>query len=234
MQCSKLEANSFSFGGKIVKPLKTALASATFLVGIAASAHAADVDSGGSYKDSTGPYGAPITWVGFYAGIHLGSTFDDTLTIGGAEVEVDEAFVGGVHIGYNWQAGSNLIYGLEADVSYVDDELDGESITSALMSFRGRLGYAAGRTLIYATGGLALLSFDEDFAPAQGADDPTLGFVVGGGIEYKFKPNLSLGVEGLYYDVNSDIENTDLEIDRDLWTVRARLTYHTQRAAPLK
>ena len=59
------------------------------------------------------------------------------------------------------------------------------------------------------------------------------GFVVGGGVDYKVAPHLSLGLEGLYYDFGS--QNTSLNAgdepfvlkdDENFATVRGRLTYH--------
>ena len=60
------------------------------------------------------------------------------------------------------------------------------------------------------------------------------GFVGGGGIEYKVGENLSLGVEGLYYNFGSDpqtlVAGADepfvLKDDLDFSVVRGRLTYH--------
>jgi outer membrane immunogenic protein len=61
--------------------------------------------------------------------------------------------------------------------------------------------------------------------------------VVGSGIDYKLRENVSLGVEALYYSFEDHgilnganpagepvLVNADL--DRDFFTVRARLTYH--------
>jgi opacity protein-like surface antigen len=57
--------------------------------------------------------------------------------------------------------------------------------------------------------------------------------VVGGGIDYKIAPNLSLGAEALYYDFGSETtrlglgdEPFVLDEDRDFTAVRARLNYH--------
>ena len=60
------------------------------------------------------------------------------------------------------------------------------------------------------------------------------GFVGGGGIEYRLGENLSLGVEGLYYDFGSDTQNFAagagepfvLKDELDFAVARGRLTYH--------
>lgn len=216
-----------NLGGFIVKPFSAALLGATLLL-IAAPANAADVyDGDGGLKDAA-PLPWPTNiWAGFYLGGHIGSTFEDELVVDGLAGDVDEALAGGIHAGYNWQRGT-LVYGLETDFGVIDDEFQGDAVTSYLATVRARLGYAFGNTLAYGTGGLALLSFDEEIDDGD-FDDPSVGFVVGGGLEHKFSPNWSLGVEGLYYEIDSDIEGSDGEVERDFFVVRARATYHLQR-----
>jgi outer membrane immunogenic protein len=122
--------------------------------------------------------------------------------------------IGGGQIGYNWQVGQWVI-GLEGDIDAQDfsrsrvvgaaigpfvagDAFSLESKWQA--SVRGRIGYAWDRVLLYATGGVA-------WTQAKGSvslvgigtftDDTTVtGGTVGGGLEYAFTNNLSLGVEG--------------------------------------
>jgi outer membrane immunogenic protein len=200
----------YDFGGYIVKSLKLALLGATFLAGagLVSGANAADVYArGGSVKDGPVDYYPAITWSGFYAGINLGAAFNDEDN--GGDDDDDTMFIGGFHIGYNWQKPSNVVIGLEGDVDFADD-------IDYLASIRGRLGYAMGPTLLYATGGVAFLGVDDDFE-----DDTLTGWTAGLGIEHKLRENVSLGLEGLYYDFDED--NFD---DADFWTVRARLTYH--------
>jgi opacity protein-like surface antigen len=218
-----------------VKTLKLALLGATFLIGAAASANAADVYSrGGSLKDAgPAPYMPAISWTGFYVGAHLGSTLDDTfeLSDGGLSVDfdVDENFLAGIHIGYNWQKASNLVFGIEASWSFLngdaDVEFDGVDLGTLddnwLASIRGRLGFAAGSALIYGTGGVAFI--DSDLF-----DDTQVGWVAGAGVEYKLRQNLSIGLEGLYYSFEDDIDigGADVDLDRDLWTLQGRITWH--------
>src|SRR5262245_4505512 len=128
-------------------------------------------------------------WSGFYLGVHAGYTFaedEDITTTGQAQANVTnvaigarparvglgrDGFIGGGQMGYNWQVSPNWVFGLEADISYVDVRLDGTvvGISSAgaplnntfrtrmeyFGTVRGRIGYAWDRTLLYATGGLA-------------------------------------------------------------------------------
>jgi outer membrane immunogenic protein len=154
----------------------------------------------------------------------------------------DVSFLGGLHIGYNWQE-ETLVYGLEADVSFADQ-------TDYLASVRARLGFAMDNFLIYATIGGAFVGFDKDGHDGplfEDDDDSKVGLVVGGGVEYKLDSNLSVGVEGLYYafgDTSNILEwekwckeyKLTHKDDDDLFVVRARLSYHMTPAyeEPLK
>jgi outer membrane immunogenic protein len=67
-------------------------------------------------------------------------------------------------------------------------------------SVRGRIGYAWDRFMLYATGGAAFTQFRIGTflvgLPGVTDDKTVVGGTVGGGIEYAFTNNISLGVEG--------------------------------------
>lgn len=191
------------------KHLSFYLAGALALGGALPAANAADINRDrGSLKDGPAEYMPSITWSGFYIGGHIGAAWgDDDVDI------IDEsAFLAGAHLGYNWQGPSNIVIGVEGDVSFLD-EID------YLASVRGRLGYAFGPTLAYATGGVAFIGFDEDLF----GNDSDTGWVAGLGIEHKLRENVSIGAEALYYGFENDDFGSD---DSNFWTARARLTYH--------
>ena len=193
-----------------LKHLSFGLVSALALGAALPAANAADIDRDrGSYKD-TGPvdYVPSITWTGFYVGGHLGAAFSDNEDV---DIIDDAAFLAGAHLGYNWQGPSNIVIGIEGDVSFLDD-------IDYLASVRGRLGYAFGPRLAYVTGGAAFLGFDENLA----GDDSDTGWVAGLGLEHKLRENVSIGAEALYYG----FEGEDTDDDNNFWTARARLTYH--------
>jgi outer membrane immunogenic protein len=209
-----------------VNIFKTALVGASLLVLGSAAASAADVYArGGSYKDEVA-YAPAITWTGFYLGAHAGGSFDSTIDVSAGsnsgELDLDNGFVGGVHVGYNWQRANNVVLGLEASITGVDDETDDVNVTDYLATVRGRLGYAMDKTLVYATGGVAWLGYSDD--TIFGELDDSFGWVAGAGIEHKLTNRISLGLEALYYDVNTDVGSVD--VDQDLWTVQARLNFH--------
>ncbi len=203
-------------GDRTLKTLKTALLGATFLIGAAGAASAADLGrGGGGYKDGPVEYQPVLSWSGFYIGANAGAEFIDIDTENGDD---DAVFIGGIHVGYNWQKYGGWVFGIEGDVNFVDDE-----DTEYLASIRGRLGYGMGPTLIYATGGAAFLGVDGG-DNGDDDEDAVTGFVVGGGLEHKIRQNVSIGVEGLYYSF--DGEDLGLDDDVNSYTIRARLTYH--------
>jgi outer membrane immunogenic protein len=123
--------------------------------------------------------------------------------------------------------GAWSVLGGERDVE-VDGDDAGEIEDNWVASVRGRLGYAFGSTLVYGTGGVAFLNTDD----ADPFDDTLTGWVAGAGVEHKLRDNLSLGLEGLYYSFEDDVsESADglratADLERDFWTVQARITYH--------
>jgi high affinity Mn2+ porin len=164
---------------------------------------------------------APIhDWTGLYFGAHAGfgrGHSDATLT--DPAVATTSNFVGGpiggLQAGYNLQLPSRIVLGFEADVSF-PNYIDGNSVISTLAtaksyvveqmdftgSARGRLGYAAGPWLFYATGGLAFTGERFLNTPAVGNDEKKLGvrlgWAAGGGVEVAFAPHWSLRLEYLY------------------------------------
>jgi outer membrane immunogenic protein len=220
-----------------MKNLKLALLGTVFAFGAATAANAADIyEGGGSLKDDI-VYMPPMTWAGFYFGGHLGGGFEDDYCYPKElmddptkrskyvydprdKKECDDGdtfFLGGVHAGYNWQKHGPWIFGVEADISFGDD-------IDYLASIRGRLGVAYDALLIYATGGAAFIGVEDFF----GDSDNDTGWVAGLGADYKVAQNISVGLEGLYYDFDED----DFGNDNNFWVVRARLSYHLNEAYP--
>lgn len=146
-----------------------------------------------------------------------------SLSVGG------DGFVGGAQIGYNWQSGS-IVFGVETDIQYVDSS-GGSSFTGIpvlntplttratanldyLGTLRARLGVAFGSALVYATGGLAyggtdlnasvVADLDPTLAWRGSSSSTSVGWTLGGGIEYMFTRNLSLKAEYLYYDLGDE------------------------------
>lgn len=149
----------------------------------------------------------------------------------------DSGFTGGVQAGCNWQPHRNWVYGIEADingstlsgtrgVNFAQIPLPSNNnatllgfstvMTEKLSWFgtaRGRIGYAADRVLVYATGGLAYGEVQSSFVGTittgnaiglqySGSSSATrVGWTAGGGIEMALTDNWSVKGEYLYVDL---------------------------------
>ncbi len=189
-----------------------------------------------------------FTWTGFYAGLNLGGALG-TFSQGSNQLFGNNpvGFIGGLTAGYNYQATPNIVVGVEGDLN--GSTLNGKSQLpffgysggaqmSALFTLRGRVGYAADRMLIYATGGLAIASMRAYVNDIRGPGFPLFlnqsswqaGFTVGGGVEYAIMPNVSVKGEYLYTSTgNQDYFSYTRNYSRlgiDLHTIRAGVNYH--------
>ena|SRR3974390_883596 len=135
------------------------------------------------------------------------------------------SWVGGAQAGYNWQRGS-FVYGMETDISAANlkSEMNTVIPTSFFFSptaitnakidwygtLRGRLGAAQGPVLFYGTGGLAYGNVDLNssvsanplFLNSQASSVRT-GWVLGGGMEYMWRPNWILNLGYQYVDLGT-------------------------------
>jgi outer membrane immunogenic protein len=141
-------------------------------------------------------------------------------------------FLGGGQVGYNWQTGIAVI-GLEADIDGVSGAHGGNSsftpifnvgtsYTRALdwlSTVRGRVGVTVTpQVLVYATGGVAFgetkigssASCPTAGPPCSSEPSTTnvttntsVGWTLGGGLEWMFVPNWSIKAEYLYADLGS-------------------------------
>jgi outer membrane immunogenic protein len=115
--------------------------------------------------------------------------------LGHADADGGNGFVGGVQLGYNWQA-QQIVYGVEGDISLSD----ARSI-DWLASLRGRVGYLIQpRILLYGTAGLGLVN--------GGSNDNT-GFVYGLGVEGKLTRTMSARLEYLAYETDNAHSHSD-------------------------
>lgn len=166
------------------------------------------------------PVQSIFDWTGLYIGAHAGfsrgssnAVLTDPAT--GATSNVFDGMIGGVQAGYNYRLPSGLLLGVEADFTF-PNYLTSNSVVSSLATARsdvaeqwdyvatarGRIGYAAGPWLAYATGGLAFAGERFLNTPAIGDDEKILntrlGWAAGGGVEYAFAPHWSARLEYLY------------------------------------
>lgn len=208
------------------------LVSSVALYGVPAKA----ADLYGGMKDD--PYIAPappvFSWTGYYVGLQTGyewnrakhqlSFDDDALDIIGSGTTRPSGWIGGGYTGYNWQS-QNWVFGVEGDFeggnlsdsrtwTYPEGNTQIKSKLRWQGSLRGRVGWAANKTLLYMTAGWAFASaetsarVDFDNGPidvlGQGTSTKTLnGWTVGGGVEHAFSNNMTLRLEYRYADYGS-------------------------------
>jgi outer membrane immunogenic protein len=188
-------------------------------IALASIANAADAPAPSAYD-----------WSGFYAGVNAGYAWGETE---GTDIngwldfpDVESSFstdgdglTAGGQIGYNMQLDS-LVLGVETDLSYLNvSGSETSSIASDnhivsddgyLGTLRARLGFAADRLLIYATGGLAVGDTGSKWVDDGGTYQFELdtgsqwGWVAGGGLEYAATDSVSVKAEYLYYDLGTE------------------------------
>src|SRR6266478_1387292 len=178
--------------------------------------------------DQSAAIGPTYNWAGFFVGGTFGYGIgrnDSTFIVPAANAEAfflsPRGFDAGGIIGYNWQFGS-WVLGLDADFQgstgsgYLTSVAGATTIDQKLSWFgtvRGRLGYAVGPALFYATGGGAFGEVKESITQ-PGIGNPSFshsqsGFAVGGGIENKLDlfgllgPKWTTRTEYLYIDLGS-------------------------------
>lgn len=199
------------------------------------SAEAADI--GG--RAAAAPAMVPVSvfsWSGWYIGGHIGGgrgKFDFSSCASAPCNFGSSGWVGGLQLGYNWQGPSNIVWGVEGDLSAANFETgDGNYVRTdvdVLGSIRARLGLAFDRVLFYGTGGWG-------FAHSKSAGSETpLVFrnhfsskpVVGGGMEYAINNNLTTRIEALGYLGSDTFKGSfdDTATVKSIWVGRLAVNY---------
>ncbi|AQS42224.1 MAG: Outer membrane autotransporter barrel domain-containing protein [Candidatus Tokpelaia hoelldobleri] len=199
--------------------MKKYLLAASAVALIAANgAQAADVVT---YQQPVAVATAPaFSWQGFYAGGQIGGSWGDTdvKTRAGAvktKRSVDpDGFIGGLYAGYNFDAGNNIILGLETDFVWGDleEKKRGTDYTARLKqewqgATRVRAGYAMDRFLPYVAAGVAYGKVKSSLTEAGNADnrwsddDTFTGWTICAGLDYAVTDNILVRLEYRYTDL---------------------------------
>ncbi len=129
------------------------------------------------YTKAPAPIAAVYNWGGFYVGGHAGGTWTNQEWVNTANTagfgdlgpgqgfrQRETGFIGGGHIGYNWQA-SNYVFGLEGSISGLSTSADLANTvfgvgddrfswrTDWMATIVGRAGVAFNNNLLYVKGG---------------------------------------------------------------------------------
>ncbi len=154
---------------------------------------------------------------------------------------------GGVLAGWNYQINDNIVIGGEGDYMWAGNTGHNPSPENIayradnISTIRGRVGWLDGNTLLYATAGIGWVQGTMSALVGPSSllakdHDTHTGFVVGGGIEHAFTPNLHARLEYLYGTFNK--RKYDLSVStctptcivglkmKDLHMVRASLTWN--------
>jgi opacity protein-like surface antigen len=157
--------------------------------------------------DKTPAAPPPYSWSGFYVGANFGSGWSNgSLNIPGNNVYggITE-LIGGVHAGINFQAG-HVLLGAEADVdwaSFNHPTLSAPTLGSVsnhwMSTAAGRIGLVNDRWLVFAklgggwAGSEAIVNVPG--SPSWSGSSTNGGWLIGGGIEYGFKPHWTVKLE---------------------------------------
>lgn len=158
-------------------------ASLLALIGGASVASAADL-SQPSYNPPPQAYApAPAwSWTGPYVGLTGGYGWANT-----------SGFIGGAYGGYNLQTNRNLVVGFEGDVTATSKSTNPWDAT-----FRGRLGYAWDRFMLYGTAGVAAGGLSN-----AGTSTTGVGWVAGVGLEAALTDKVTGRLEYRHTDLGS-------------------------------
>ena len=206
---------------------------------------------------------AAVYWNGFYVGAQFGYGWgndhtQEFATATGLPTGFDQSFspsgvVGGVHAGYNHQIGA-FVLGVEGDFEASGNNGgftlaapvgaagmgaaagNGTDFNSRWQgSLRGRVGYAMGPMLVYATGGAAFADLGYSyFTPAvrETFRNTETGWTAGAGIEWMFARNWSTRLEYRYTDfgriTNASVAafpGSTFQHDPNTHTVRLGVSY---------
>jgi len=129
----------------------------------------------------------------------------------------------GIQAGFDYEMDGGFVVGVVGDYtrSRLRDSVAAFSTTPAqytmtrrlrdVFTLRGRVGFATGRALIYATAGLAYGKIRNSFATTNTANSFTgngnehgWGYTFGGGVEQRLGSNFSIGLQYLYQSIKAD------------------------------
>ncbi len=202
------------------------------LIALSRSAFAADAVTTTEPTPAPLPVASTYNWSGAYVGAQAGYAWGDSVggdyvkTTGAVDVlgAVDpHGFLGGLHVGYNYQFTNNIVLGAEGDINFANLKgsanplhtgsgvgVPGNSATAEMDwngSVRARVGYAIDRFLPYMTGGVAFGRYK--FTPTYAATGPLpgsrtqTGWTIGAGLEYALSDHLTTRIEYRYTDFGS-------------------------------
>ncbi len=130
------------------------------------------------------------SWTGPYAGLTGGYAWGTA-----APGTSSSGWVGGAYLGYNLQTNQNLVVGVEGDVTATSKASNPWNGT-----FRGRLGYAWDRFMLYGTAGVAVGGVHDTGTPSSATK---VGWTAGAGLEAAITDNVTGRIEYRHTDLGT-------------------------------
>ena len=187
----------------------------------------------------------PYNWSGLYVGANFGGGWTNgSLNIPGNNLYggITE-FIGGGEVGYNVQAG-RLLFGVEGDfdgATFNHPALPTPTLGSVSQNWigtvAGRLGLVNDRWLVFGKlgGGWVHSNASLNVAGLSWSGSSTEGgWLIGGGIEYGFKPNWTVKLEYDYLTQSNWTSATvpTVTLNRDVQMIKAGINYKFVSALP--
>ena len=164
-------------------------------------------------------------WGGFYVGgfasFEAGSTFDYYINdVFDTDFTMSSSDVYGGFAGYNIQRG-NMVYGAEVAYSVGTTFLDSFPTYEfdSMLDVKARVGYAAGRALIFGAAGWSSAPWDNGFD----SNFTMSGLNIGGGIDYLVTDRFFVGAEYLTRFLTGDAGNDINSYESTVQTVSVRI-----------
>jgi len=201
---------------------------------------------------------SPHDWNGFYVGGNAGvgssmiQTASATLAIGNNDIN-GLGFAGGGQVGYNYMLWNKYLLGVEGDFNalsvkhtvtdFNDLNINFTEKTSWYSTIRGRVGTTTGPALLYFTGGVAFVNFQDGVMPTippvagfgPGTSSVTTktssGWTFGGGTEVALDAHWTAKLESLYINAGNSTHatfaaiNAPVKFNERFTVVRAGLNY---------
>ncbi|MFD0910877.1 outer membrane protein [Ruegeria arenilitoris] len=186
---------------------------------------------------------AVFDWNGFYAGAQFGYLDTDV------DLDVSPQFTArpdadggelGIFAGYNWQPGGPWVYGIEAEYNSSNADgsdsqsfapianIDYDAEINSTAAIRGRVGFAADRTLLYLSAGWAYVDYDVEqkitgIVNSTGSGGGSEGgWTLGAGLEYAFSEQWVGRVDYRYsdFDGSTSLDGTKTDVDLSSHQIR--------------
>jgi len=186
----------------------------------------------------------PYNWSGLYVGANLGGAWTNgSLNIpGNTFYGGTTGFIAGVQVGYNVQAG-HLLFGVEGDFDWATfnhPTLPFPTLGSVsqhwISTAAARFGIVDNRWLVFGKLGGGWVQSNATLnvpGPSWNGSNTSSGWLLGGGIEYGFKPHWTVKLEYDYLALSNWNSATvpTVQLNRDVQMVKAGINYKFESGA---